>query len=164
MEYHEILFNSELCVGCQTCEVACKQEHGSPVGVHRIQVFKKGPYKKNGKLRLDFHLVRCMHCVEAKCMEMCPVKAISRTPFGTVSVDPQTCMGCKLCIEACPIAAPQFNPEKGVVELCNLCVHRTERGLPPMCVKHCMTKALLFGEITQITKDLQEKKAHLERI
>jgi Fe-S-cluster-containing dehydrogenase component len=73
-------------------------------------------------------------------------------------------VGCKLCIEACPIAAPQFNPEKGVVELCNLCVHRTEQGLLPMCVKHCMSKVLLFGEMTRITKNLQEKKVHLERI
>ena len=164
MEYHGILFNSELCVGCQTCEVACQQEHGGPVGVHRIRVFKKGPYKKNGRLRLDFHMVRCMHCMDARCMEACPVKAISRDPLGVVVVDPETCTGCKLCIEVCPISAPQFSPEKGIVELCNLCSHRTSKGKLPMCVKHCMTKALLFGEITQITKDLQEKRAHWERI
>ena len=148
MEHPRMLFNDKLCVGGQTSEVACKQEHGSPVGIHRIRVIKKGPYKKNGKLRLDFHLVRCMYCTEAKCMKICPVKAISLTPFRTVAMDPQTCMGCKVCIEACPIVAPQFNPEKGIVELCNLCVHRTGKGLLPMCMKHCMTKALLFGEIT----------------
>jgi Fe-S-cluster-containing dehydrogenase component len=164
MQYHGILFNSELCVGCQTCEVACKHEHGSPVGVNRIRVLKKGPYMKNGKLRLDFHPIRCMHCTNATCMEACPVDAISRAPLGIVTIDDETCTGCKLCIEACPIAAPQLNPEKGVVELCNLCSHRTRRGLPPMCVKHCMTKALQFGEITEITKELQERKAHLERI
>ena len=164
MEHYGILFNAELCVGCQTCEVACKQEHGSPVGVNRIRIFRKGPYKKNGRLRLDFHMVRCMHCIDPKCMEACPVKAISCGPLGVVAVDPETCTGCKLCIEACPISAPQFNPEKGIVELCNLCSHRTAKGKLPMCVKHCMTNALLFGEITQITKALQEKRAHLERI
>ena len=98
MKQYGILFNSELCVGCQTCEVACKHEHGSPVGVNRIRIFKKGPYKKNGKLKLDFHPVRCMHCADAKCMEACPVGAISRTPLKIVTIDDETCTGCKLCI------------------------------------------------------------------
>lgn len=44
-----LLINYKLCSGCESCVVACKEEHGYPVGRWGIKVYKDGPWgKKDG--------------------------------------------------------------------------------------------------------------------
>ena len=38
MSKNGLLINYEYCTGCQTCEVACQQEHGFPAGQCGIKV------------------------------------------------------------------------------------------------------------------------------
>lgn len=45
MSRYGLLINYEFCSGCHTCELACKQEHGLPVGKFGIQVAVSGPMK-----------------------------------------------------------------------------------------------------------------------
>ena len=40
-----LLIDYEYCTGCQSCEVACKEEHGYPVGTWGIRVFDDGPWE-----------------------------------------------------------------------------------------------------------------------
>ena len=47
MAEYGLLIDYEYCSGCQTCEVACKKEHGYPVGKWGIRVFDEGPWKKH---------------------------------------------------------------------------------------------------------------------
>lgn len=42
-----LLIDYEFCSGCQTCEVACKEEHDFPVGKWGIRVLDDGPWQKN---------------------------------------------------------------------------------------------------------------------
>ena len=44
MGRYGLLIDYEFCSGCQSCEVACKQEHGYPVGKWGIRVFDDGPW------------------------------------------------------------------------------------------------------------------------
>jgi Fe-S-cluster-containing dehydrogenase component len=154
-----LLFDSSKCFGCQICEVACKQENNIPRGPRLLRVIQLGPEEINGKLTLSFSLIRCRHCVKPICADVCPTKAIVKRADGIVLINPEQCIGCMACIEACPFSAPQFNPHKGVVEKCTLCAHRIDRGLKPACVEYCPSGAIIFGEINNITEQIRKRIA-----
>lgn len=84
MEQYDLLFDPDRCVGCQACEVACKAEHYLPVGISWIRLLPAVPQEVDGKLTLDFKLVRCMHCGKAPCIAACPQGALSRNERGIV--------------------------------------------------------------------------------
>lgn len=42
-----LLIDYEFCSGCQSCEIACKEEHDFPVGKWGIRVFDDGPWQKD---------------------------------------------------------------------------------------------------------------------
>jgi len=77
----------------------------------------------------------CRHCGKARCIEACPVDAISRTEEGWVVVDRSECIGCRACSAACPFDIPQFDYE-GKMFKCDGC------GGDPACVKICPNGAL----------------------
>jgi len=152
-----LLVDIELCVGCFACEVACKQEHNLPVSERWIRVVKAGPKKVGGKLRMHFVPERCRHCGKPPCLDACPVGAISKRCDAIVLFNEELCIGCTVCIEVCPFGAPQYNPERNIVEACNLCIERVDRGLEPSCVQNCPTEALHFGEIAVFASQIQKK-------
>lgn len=45
-----LLIDYEFCTGCQSCEVACKEEHGIPVGQWGIKVIDEGPWQISEKV------------------------------------------------------------------------------------------------------------------
>lgn len=158
MPKYSLVFEADLCHGCQACEVACKQEHDLPVGPRWIRVAPHGPDQAGTKLVLTFKSRRCMHCSRPPCIDACPVDAITRRADGIVLISEDLCIVCDACIEACPFEAPQFNPQKNMVEKCTLCVHRIDEGLKPACVQACPTEALLFGDINEVTEELRMRK------
>lgn len=44
---YALLIDYEFCSGCETCVVACKEEHDLPVGKWGIRVLDDGPWQKN---------------------------------------------------------------------------------------------------------------------
>lgn len=44
-----LLIDYEFCTGCQSCEVACKEEHHFPVGQWGIRVLEDGPWQISEK-------------------------------------------------------------------------------------------------------------------
>ena len=44
MPNYGLLIDYEFCSGCHSCEVACKEEHGFPVGKYGIRVWNDGPW------------------------------------------------------------------------------------------------------------------------
>jgi Fe-S-cluster-containing dehydrogenase component len=155
MGRYAMIFDNELCTGCRTCEVACKQENGIAISPSFISIVQHGPEDVGGKLFMSFSAVRCMHCGKPACVDACPVGAISIRADSIVEINSEQCNGCQACIEACPFAAPQFNLTKNIVEKCNLCASRVEKGLRPACVSTCHTGALIFGEAGEITQTLR---------
>ena len=47
MTQYGLLIDYEYCTGCQSCEVACKEEHNFPVGKWGIRVLDEGPWQKD---------------------------------------------------------------------------------------------------------------------
>ena len=157
MDY-ALVVNTEDCVGCNACEVACKQEHNLPVGPRWIRVYPDSPREIEGKPQLRYIVTHCMHCSRPACKDVCPVEAIIKREDGIVLINEELCTGCKLCIEGCPLGVMQFDEEKKVAQKCDLCVDRLARGLPPACVAACPSHCIYFGDTKEITEKLGQKK------
>lgn len=123
------------CMGCHTCEIACKQEHRLGVGPRLIRVIEQSPH---------FIPIYCHHCVDAPCKEACPVEAISTNQEGIVLINANLCTGCKECLEVCPFEAMQFDDNKGIAVKCDLCIERLSENKQPSCITVCPTKCIYF--------------------
>ncbi len=139
--------NTADCVGCSACEVACKQEHNLPVGPRWIRVYADAPRNVEGKWHRRYTVAHCMHCSEPPCRDACPVNAIAKRGDGVVVVDEKRCIGCKDCINACPLGVMQFEEEKKVAQKCNLCIESIDVGPAPACVSACPSRCIYFGDI-----------------
>jgi Fe-S-cluster-containing dehydrogenase component len=68
-------------------------------------------------------------------------------------VNPDTCIGCKLCSWACPYGAREYDYAHGVMKKCTLCVDRIynetlePQDRVPACVRACPTGARHFGDL-----------------
>ncbi|MBI5629161.1 MAG: hypothetical protein HY953_09600, partial [Candidatus Rokubacteria bacterium] len=62
------------CVGCQTCTIACMQEHGLPAGqVGRFVADCE--VGEDPDVRRLFLPMQCMHCADPPCVPVCPTGA-----------------------------------------------------------------------------------------
>lgn len=151
-------FNSNICVGCKACQIACKDKNDLPVGViwRRVVEYGGGSWIPRDGIMVPqgmfgyFLSISCNHCIEAPCVEVCPSGAMHKNEDGIVLVNKDNCIGCRYCEWACPYGAPQFNEEAGVMTKCNFCIDLLEQGQQPACVSSCPLRALEFGEIEEL--------------
>ena len=199
-----IAINLDRCTGCNTCAMACKMQNNVPMGMawNRVlnedcefEVGVQGTYPHVSRSHLP---VACQHCENPACLRVCPTGATVKREDGIVVHDPtgatykddkgrveidyEKCIGCRMCMAACPYNARVFNwnepvrdPDfnygdkdvpvrgKGVVEKCTLCKERTDRGDEPMCVKCCLAKARIFGDLddpeSEVSRVVRERNA-----
>ena len=147
MAQKTLVIDLDRCIGCHACEVACKQENGVPLGVYYNKVLSIGPLGKFPDIKQYFLPSVCQVCKDAPCLKVCPTGATYRTEDGQILVNKEKCIGCKMCMAACPYGARSYNPEKNVVEKCTLCHHLQEIGEQPACVKVCCAKARFLKAI-----------------
>jgi Fe-S-cluster-containing dehydrogenase component/formate-dependent nitrite reductase membrane component NrfD len=140
------LLDSDSCIGCHACTVACKAEHDVPLGVNRtwVKYIETGSFPNTAR---HFSVMRCNHCDDAPCISICPTGALFRAANGVVDFDDANCIGCKACMNACPYDAIYINPETHTAHKCNFCNHRLEVGLEPSCVIVCPTQAIKVGDL-----------------
>jgi Fe-S-cluster-containing dehydrogenase component/formate-dependent nitrite reductase membrane component NrfD len=140
------LIDHRKCIGCHACSVACKEEHQVPLGVYRtwVKYVEKGEFPHTQR---HFTVLRCNHCAYAPCVTICPVTALYKRPDGIVDFDPNVCIGCKACMQACPYDALYIDPNHNTAAKCNFCAHRVEMGLQPACEIVCPTQAILSGDL-----------------
>jgi Fe-S-cluster-containing dehydrogenase component/formate-dependent nitrite reductase membrane component NrfD len=150
------VIDQDRCIGCHACTVACKEEHNVPVGVFRtwVKYIEKGEFPNASR---HFGVMRCNHCDDAPCVEICPTVALFRRDDGIVDFDSSRCIGCKSCMQACPYDALYIDPNSHTAAKCNYCAHRADVGLAPACVIVCPTQAIIAG-------DLDDSAAPISRI
>lgn len=142
------------CIGCHACTTACKSENEVPVGVFRTWV-KNVEVGTFPDVKRHFAVLRCNHCAEPPCVEVCPVTAMYQRPDGLVDFDHDACIGCKACMQACPYDAIYMDPDSHTAAKCNFCSHRVDEGLLPACVVVCPEEALLFGDLDDPTSKVR---------
>src|SRR5688572_17257240 len=165
MNYGFIIDNRK-CIGCHACTVACKAEHEVPVGVNRtwVKYIEKGTFPDTRRL---FSVMRCNHCADAPCVEICPVEALFTRKDGIVDFDDRRCIGCKACTQACPYDAIYMHPDDHTSAKCNYCTHRVDIGLEPACVNVCPEHAIISGDMdnpeTEISKLLARETVSVRK-
>lgn len=143
-------FDMTACVGCKTCQIACKDKNDNPIGVNfrQVHTFEGGHFPKPW---IYFLSVACNHCENPRCVQNCPTGATTkRAEDGLVVIDQDACIGCQYCVWSCPYGARHFIEEKNVVGKCNGCVDLTAGGGMPACVDACVMRALEFGDIEEL--------------
>jgi Fe-S-cluster-containing dehydrogenase component/formate-dependent nitrite reductase membrane component NrfD len=146
MAQRAFVIDQTRCIGCHACTVACKVEHGVELGVFRtwVKYIERGEFPD---VRRHFSVLRCNHCTDAPCVEVCPVGALYKREDGIVDFNPERCIGCKACMNACPYDSLYIDPESQTAAKCNFCAHRVELDLKPACEVVCPTGAIISGDV-----------------
>lgn len=166
-----MLIDTSKCMGCRGCQVACKQWNE----LAAVRTKSNGSYENPAVLsastwtRVEFReryeqwLFRkhqCMHCTEASCVAVCPTgAAYHQGEF--VLIDQGQCIGCGYCVEACPFTAVHRDEPRGTAQKCTLCIDRVTNGLTPACAKTCPSRAVQFGERTDLIIAAQRRVQNL---
>ena len=79
---------------------------------HRTKAFPPAPDSLPDRLR-GRPAIDVSKCVDgcARCVEACPVHALTRSPDRGVSMDLGRCLFCGDCVKACPAGAIRFTPD-----------------------------------------------------
>lgn len=166
IKHKAFLFDATRCIDCRACMVACSVENNIPMNKTRIWLTGVGLIGEFPNLNRATMVYHCMHCEEPDCLSACPVGAYHKRDDGPVLYNPEVCIGCRYCMNACPFGVPHFDYDKGVVEgafidKCTMCPQRIDIGLEPACVATCPTDALEFGEREELIQKAHERiKAH----
>jgi dimethyl sulfoxide reductase iron-sulfur subunit len=161
------------CDGCQgvnkppQCTEACIEGHFAPEPMEWIQVYEKDLPGEGSQ----FIPTPCQQCQNAPCNNVCPVGATFATPEGTILIDQDRCIGCRICMAACPYDRRFFNwgtaptppesllahydPEhqvpakRGTVMKCDFCADMMRSGTLPYCVQGCPNRAIYYGDFEE---------------
>jgi len=130
------VLDSERCVGCQSCMFACvrRQGRGGLAG-ERITV------RSAGGIERGFVVIVCRACTDPQCLKVCPAGALRPRKGGGVTLVSEKCLGCGLCVDACPIGAVFWND---VTNKPAICVHCG------FCADHCPHAVLALEEIEEV--------------
>jgi carbon-monoxide dehydrogenase iron sulfur subunit len=142
-----LLITPERCTGCGSCELACSFKHegefrptASRVSVLRFEAGIAVP-------------LTCLQCDEPYCMAVCKTGAIFKdTDSGLVPVDSNKCIGCRMCVMACPFGNINYSIAAKQAVKCDYCDGE------PECALWCSQKAIEY--LPQDTATLGRKKAY----
>ncbi len=171
-----LLHDTSLCVGCRSCEAACKEVNEQPAAELPLadqSVFETkrrtspreytvvNRYRKaQGDQPAVYRKHQCMHCNEPCCAAVCFVNAFEKTPEGPVLHHPELCVGCRYCVMACPYYALSYeydNVYTPEVRRCTMCYPRIKEGKQPGCAEACPMGAIKYGKRTDLIKIARER-------
>ena len=146
-----LMINADKCTGCRNCELACSMAHE---GVFRPDATRVHVYTWE---REGFSVpMMCQHCRDAPCITVCTPHALTRdSDTGWVNLDEGKCLGCKMCVQACPFGNAVWDEETVKILKCDNC------GGDPACAKVCPTHALEW--VDDVTATRTRKRAFAEK-
>lgn len=172
MVRYGILMNQQLCTGCRTCMLACKEVHNIPSG-------PTASYNGRGYYRIwpsdvesgsypyvvrNENIYMCMQCENPPCLPACPYNALVQQSNNIVVINTAKCTGCQKCIPACPYGAIYYRADTNLADKCDLCATTAgylDSGNPPECVQKCLTSAIVFGDLSDPTSQISQLAASL---
>jgi molybdopterin-containing oxidoreductase family iron-sulfur binding subunit len=182
-----MIIDQRYCDGCQSqgtapqCTQACHDGHFVPEPMEWIEVYEHdlSPEKEQYPGQepsvpfegTQFVPTMCQQCQNAPCVNVCPVGARWTTPEGVTLIDQDRCIGCRMCMAACPYerrfftrGEPSVAPaaqhvsnspdhqvplKKGVVAKCDFCPEMARAGKLPFCAQACPQNAIYYGDFEE---------------
>ena len=183
-----IAINLDRCTGCNTCAMACKMQNNVSDGMLWNRVLTEGCERFDSaegtypNLSRTYLPLACQHCENPACERVCPTGATYKDDKGRVEIDYDKCIGCRMCVAACPYTGVRsFNweepayyadfalgdadaakHEKHTVEKCIFCTQRVARGEQPACVADCIGRARHFGDLDDPNSEVSRLLASRE--
>ncbi|WP_277641528.1 4Fe-4S dicluster domain-containing protein [Wolinella succinogenes] len=100
------------CVGCGACDLACKSENNTPVGIHWSNhvVETTGVFPN---VSFTYRPTLCNHCDDAPCVRACPTGAMYKDKESGMTLhNADKCIGCKSCMLADPYHVIYYNAKQ----------------------------------------------------
>jgi anaerobic carbon-monoxide dehydrogenase iron sulfur subunit len=137
-----LMIQADKCTGCHNCMLACSMTHEASfrISAARVHVYT---WEREG-----FSVpMMCQHCRDAPCIPVCTVNAMTRDPLtGWVNLDQGKCIGCKMCVHACPFGNSVWDEGSHKILKCDYC------GGDPACAKFCPTQAIQWVDDVAATQ------------
>ena len=181
--HYGMAIDTKRCVGCNACSMACKMVNNLPNDTWWTRGLTDGgdeidtPAGIFPNVSMKYLTVSCQHCENPACVKVCPVGATYKDPeTGIVRQDYDKCIGCRMCMAACPYTGVRsFNwgepaysvdfavgdvdvakHQKHTVEKCTFCYQRQARGEVPACMDLCPARARHFGDLDDPASDISK--------
>lgn len=166
-EFHSLLFDATLCIGCRSCENACAKAHGLPLPDDELKpdVLRKTSETRRGVINNHttskgeiFVRNQCMHCNQPACAAACLTEAMYKTKEGPVIWRGDKCMGCRYCMVSCPFDVPKFEYHSSNPRIlkCDMCYDKLLKGEIPTCAAAC-GDALIFGTRREMLAEARKR-------
>jgi len=149
-----VLIDTTRCIGCKSCQSACKQANGLPddhpvaLSATTLTIVDfRNIATKPKEVEIRPVKRQCMHCENPACVSACPVGALVKQENGCVTYDENLCIGCRYCMIACPFGIPKYNWDSANPKI-NKCAQNCMAGGKrdkPACVSACPQQALMYG-------------------
>jgi len=146
----------ERCNGCLTCTLACAAAHSSSGDI--IGAMLEKVQSRIKIIAVDgFPVpVKCGHCEDPACVDACMSGAMRKDPAtGIVSNEgnEQSCVGCWMCIMACPYGV--ISQSREVPRAAVKCDGCKGRKGGPACVESCHNGALVLEDLEKAGESWQ---------
>ncbi|MHA2089377.1 MAG: 4Fe-4S dicluster domain-containing protein [Candidatus Kariarchaeaceae archaeon] len=154
------------------CSYACRKFHYF-LDAERPQYWIRVYKLESTEAREPFNFPKpCQNCQDAPCQRVCPTGATFQRDDGTVLIHHDYCIGCRICMAACPYETRffwyseppeldesakhiKYSPEfaiphqRGTVVKCDLCIHNVYNNQLPHCVPACPQGAIYYGDLNE---------------
>lgn len=149
MKQLSFLIDTNLCLGCRSCQAACSTNRHLDLGVFWRKVNKVN-FLANGNIVSYFISTACYQCATPECIRLCPQKAYRKRRDGIVILNTNKCTGCGICVRGCPFEAPVRSPVTGKVSKCDFCYSLVDKGKKPYCIAACPVGAIQLREFSSL--------------
>ncbi|GAW92304.1 4Fe-4S dicluster domain-containing protein [Calderihabitans maritimus] len=152
----QILISPERCLGCRSCELACAVEHFPGKDLFLAVAAEEPPVARifvetDGKTNFP---MQCRHCQQPQCVNACMTGALRQdNETGKVIFGQDKCVGCWMCVMACPFGVIVQDWRQRVALKCDRCPDRDV----PACAAACPTGAIRFMPVPDYSKEKRQR-------